>query len=247
MGNCFKADLIRLHKKTSMIVFMCIQIFMFVAFFFATHFLAKYYGDESVPAEVAGGAGAAGLFIGIPAYLAAIKDDFKSRSMQVAVGFGIPRSRIVICRFLEVCMIFAEICVIQTVLGFVFGMAFGYDMGQVTHDLINMWIDLIPMFSHMAIAFLVVYASMNHTLGLVIYIVLELGVVNIIFSLITLVPFLKDLKIDFSDYWVDGAVVKALSQPPMQEALSLLVTFAVYVVIPVIIAMVLFRRKELET
>ena len=246
MGNCFKADIIRLHRKPSMIVFMCVQIFLFVALIIVVKMLADSSDGKGLTPDIAGGAGAAGLFIGIPAYLAAIKDDFKSRTMQVAVGFGVPRSQMVICRFLEICMLFVEIFVIQTILGSVLGMAFGYDIGNITEGILEMWIGLIPVISHVAIALLVVYASMNHTLGLVIYIMLELGIINIIFSLTEMIPFLKDSKIDFSQYWVDGAVVKAMTQAPVQEALSLVIIFAVYVAVPVAVAAILFKKKELD-
>ena len=246
MGSCFKADIIRLHKKPSMIVFMCIQIFLFAAFIVVIQLLAEEFGGSNAASGIAGGAGSAGLFVGIPAYLAVIKDDFKSRSMQVAIGFGIPRSRMVICRFLEICMIFAEIFVVQTILGFIFGIVSGYDMGQTAGALADMWIGLIPTISHVAIALLVVYTAMNHTLGLVIYIVLELGLVDMVLSLIKMVPFLRDIKIDFSNYWVDGVISNALDQPVMQEALYVLITLAVYVVLPVIAAAAVFKKKELE-
>jgi ABC-type transport system involved in multi-copper enzyme maturation permease subunit len=246
MGNCFKADIIRLHKKPSMAVFMFIQLILFAGFIIGIKILSESFGGSNAATGIAGGAGAAGLFVGIPAFLAVIKDDFRSRSMQVAIGFGVPRSRIVVCRFLEICMLFVETFVIQTILGFVLGMVFEYDMAEAASALADMWIGLIPVISHMAIALLVVYAAMNHTLGLVIYIVLELGVVNIVLSLVKMIPFLRDLEIEFSDYWVDGAVGKAMISPPAQEALYLLVTFAVYVVLPIMIAAIVFKKKELE-
>lgn len=229
-----------------MIVFICIQIFLFAAFAVATKMLAENTDIKGLGDGIAGGAAASGLFVGIPVFIAVIKDDFRSRSMQVALGFGIPRSQMVVCRFLETVMVFAEVYVIQMILSFVLGMAFGYDMSLVTNAVVEMWIELIPVISHMAIALLVVYASMNHTLGLIIYIVLELGIVNIIFGLTTLIPFLKDTKINFSDYWVDGIVSNALNQTPGQEAMYLLIATAIYIAVPVIVAAMLFNKKELN-
>ena len=42
--------------------------------------------------------GMLGLLIGVPIFLAVFSDDFKSKAMQTAIGYGISRSKLILCR-----------------------------------------------------------------------------------------------------------------------------------------------------
>ena len=246
MGTCFKADMVRIHKKTSMIVFMCVQMVLFIGLPFLGKMLMEYSEDAGGTIDVMSGAGMASFFIGIPAFLAVFKDDFKSRSMQTAIGWGISRSNLVICRFLEVVIVFVEIYLLQTIAGLIMAPVFGNTISYALSAAGAMWIDLIPTISFIAIAMLVMYASLNTTLGLVIYIVLVMGIVDLIINLLNLIPFVSKMGIDFGRYWVSGAVVHAQNESMMMEIMQLLLIAGVYIVVPVIAAIMLFRKKELE-
>ena len=221
------------------------------------------------------------FLVGIPVFLTVFSDDFKSRTMQTAIGHGISRRRLVLCRFYEVIALLVEACLILSVLGIIMGLVLGASMGGLATMVGKMFFDLLLIVANTSIAMLILYLAMNPTGGLVMYILMAADVFKLLLVLADQIPFMKDNGIKVSYIVPSGvytlaennlfghvptfadiatgtdieegsaeAIQKIFEGTVQQDFLkafgytALLV--GVYIVLPLVLSQVVFRKKELD-
>ena len=138
------------------------------------------------------------FLVGIPVFQAVFTDDFKSRTMQTAIGRGISRSRLVLSRFLEACMLIVEAMAIFSVVTLIAALAVGTSVSGTFLLLAHLWVDASLIVAHLSVCMFFVYASQNATLGLVFFILFSANVFGLLLKLVDSIPFLNDNGIEIS-------------------------------------------------
>ena len=103
------------------------------------------------------------LLVGIPIFSTVFSDDFKSRTMQTAIGRGISRRRLILARLYEVIALIIESHMIFTVIAIIIGFALGGTVGGIGTMVGKLWFDSLLILSDIAIAMLILYMSQNPT------------------------------------------------------------------------------------
>ena len=188
------------------------------------------------------------LLIGIPVFSAVFTDDFKSRSLQTAIGRGMSRTKLIFTRFFEVVIILIEANVLLSIVVFVNGEVFGVKGTAITDVLNSMWVDSTTIVCYFAVAMIFVYWKQNGTLGLVLYILMSLNAFNLALVGINQIPFLKKNDIDLTELVVEGMKESILNADKSAEARILwaVAMVSIYIVLPLLITVRIFRRRELE-
>ena len=249
MRNAILADFLRVQKKKSFFILMIIQGLMIVIAAIATKFIKELPGSEDTfTSLVSAATEMRSLLIGIPIFLAIYMDDFRSHAMQITIGFGMSRKKLVIARFVEALMVLIEallfIVIVETVMSMVVGA--GFD------PLKDLYIDAfkgsITIVCYIAMCLILVYGTQSVTLALVIYILLNAGFVSgLLVGLSAFVPFLRDNNIHLN--WIlPGQLIADLAENPEYNyhALIWILVVAIFIIVPIIASIKLFEKKELE-
>ena len=209
------------------------------------------------------------FLVGIPVFQAVFTDDFKSRTMQTAIGRGISRSRLVLSRFLEACMLIVEAMTIFSVVTLIAALAVGTSVSGTFLLLAHLWVDASLIVAHLSVCMFFVYASQNATLGLVFFILFSANVFGLLLKLVDSIPFLNDNGIEISkmvptgvhtnmsNYLfgtkavLDTTDISKMLEPAIEanfgKALVYGIVFVgVYIILPVFLSQAVFRKKELE-
>ena len=249
MRNCFVADLFRVQRKKAYLI--CISI-TFALMIFASILAGTKVlrGDvsENYSLFVSLAVSFNSLLIGIPVFSAVLSDDFKSRSMQTAIGRGMSRTKLIITRFLEFILILFEAYVILTIFDFGLGMIFDIDPHDIKVVAFQMWVESAFIICCFAVAMIFVYLKQTGTVGLVVYILLACNALELAFTGLSQIKFFKDHDINLVDYTIDGMKSSVLdttnsTSTRVSWALMMLVCF---IIIPLLLTTRIFKKKELE-
>lgn len=252
MRNVILTDIRRAQSKKSLII--CMIIMMACAILIAIGLRAIPLFDT--PADMYGGA-IGGFFsffspllIGIPIFGAIYTDDFKSRSMQIAIGRGVTRTKMMLARFFETLILVVEWHVIFTIIALICGLIDGASGSQIASCIGDVWSTSIKMIVFLSLSLLFVYGTQNPTTGLVFYIIFVTNVLDIIFTFIDMIPILRDNDIVLSQYFPGSACsnfISAISEGDGLHAFTWGLGVVIgYIVLPLIISIQIFKKKELE-
>lgn len=243
MHRCIDADLKRILKKnTFRLMFGIVLVAIIICI------IAVFVRDKDKNAEfqlfLTRVAELNAMLIGIPVFLAIFADDFKSRAMQTAIGFGLSRDRLIICRFIEVVALTFLCNIVFTIVTFIMGKAGGISSDAINEALRRLWeYGALVSIAFSSLCIILVYIMQNATLGLVVYIIASSGVIDSLLALLNNIPVLKEHNIDVSSFLVEPLIDRAIDE----SRYYLWVVLAVgYVIIPLIISIMIFRKKELE-
>ena len=249
MRNVIKADLFRVQRKKSYIIMISIvSLLMVGAALLAGSGLFKGDKSENFSMFLSAATAFNSLFIGIPVFSAVLSDDFKSRSMQTAIGMGMSRTKMILARFLEIVFIVVEAYFVFTLITSVLGFAFGIDKIVIAKVVREMWINSIEILVFSAISMIFVYLSQNGSVGMVIYILLSMNIVSLLFNALSLIPFIKNSNIDINDFLASGIMDKVADKKLAAGARAgwAAVLCGCYIALPLFITTRIFRHKELE-
>lgn len=186
------------------------------------------------------------LLLGLPIFLAVFSDDFRSHAMQMAIGSGLSRNKLILARFIEVVILVAEVTVCMLIAAVISGLIQGAGMSVIADACGRSLISLIPMLCYLAICLIPVYGTQNTTLSMVLYILFTAGVVSTVVNAIrTGIPQLRDVHIEWilPDRLINDV---AFSGNYSWGWVVWIIIPVVYIALPVWVAMILFRKKELE-
>ena len=293
MKRLVLTDLRRAQKKMAFIICMSIVVVLMAAVLIfaivkpADSFAVAQANETNGKAtaflnNISVAFGMISLLVGIPIFSTVFSDDFKSRTMQTAIGRGISRRRLILARLYEVIALIIESHMIFTVIAIIIGFALGGTVGGIGTMVGKLWFDSLLILSDIAIAMLILYMSQNPTGGLVMFILLAADAFRLILALADMIPFLKDNGIKLSNALPSGVhsiaknylfgYVPSLSdvsdigteiEEGSTEAIQKIldgtinvdfgkaflytaILVGVFIVLPVFLSQVVFRKKELE-
>ena len=253
MRNVIFTDILRAQKKKSLIIcgIILAVITIGIALFIK---LVPTFGENAGGYYESLCAGAVNFFmpllIGIPIFSTIYTDDFRSRSMQIAIGRGVSRTKMMLARFLETLILLIELHLVFSVIMVICGVIDGADGAQIWGCIGNLWSGSIRMTVFMSLALLFVYWTQNPTTGLVFYIIFAASVLDTIFALVDMIPVLSENNIEISKFFPGSACsqfVQAIADGDVLHSFTWGIGVIIgYIVLPIVISIQIFKRKELE-
>lgn len=191
MRNYIHADIRRILSRTSHAFSMLLL--------FAIYALAVYLPLRSAPVtpETLAAACCSTLstmiiFFGLFEMIGVFCEDFKVKTMQVAIGLGITRCKVVLCKLLEVVILLALDMLVLTAISLGAGALLGTALPlAVLTDLFVMMLvqGVIGCTAVISLTMIVLFCTQSTVLSIFVYMVLGLDVVRILLQLLPLLGF----------------------------------------------------------
>ncbi|MEE0435305.1 MAG: hypothetical protein UDB11_07860 [Peptococcaceae bacterium] len=248
MWHYISADLRRVARKPSFCGVVGAFALLFAVLIFI-YFNPTFTMDVYV-AKVVQFLGFFPFFIGGVVFLAVYVDDFKCKSMQVAIGYGMSRSRLVLAKLLESVLLVLGVSLVMTVLVLVTPMLLGLTASwqQLAALALSVMAEMFRAFGYIAMAAVLVFLTQDGSGGIIAYVLLSTKTVYIVLSMILSQDIFLSTFGDCTQYLytallytVKASVVSGTSFLPM-----LVVTLLLYVGVPTVVAVIGFQKKELE-
>lgn len=248
MKNYLSADLRRVLRK---------QSFLYAAGAFAVLFAALvfiYWGPsftaEMYLAKITSFLSFFPLGIGVFVFTSVYGDDFKCRSMQVAIGYGMPRSRIILAKLLESMLLVLGTAAILGIPVLCAPVILGLapNPQQLMALGLTLAAEALRSIGYLALSAIPVFLSQDVIGGIVAYVLLSSKTIYIVLSMILGQEFLVNGIGDWTKalYTSQLYTVKAELIHGNLCILPFLAALLIYIILPTVIAVVGFRKKELE-
>lgn len=248
MGNYIGADIGRILHKQSFWGSFAIFTALFAGMVFI-YFNPAFTADMYV-AKITSFLSFFPLVVGLFIFMAVYADDFKCKSMQVAIGYGIPRERIVLGKLLESTVLLLGTAAIMSALVIATPIVLGLapSAQQLEALLVTMLAEILRALGYTAISTIPVFFSQNAVNGIIIYVLLASKTVYIVLSMILGQAFLINMVGDWTKYLYTTQLYTAKTLFIENESFHFVLISAVicYVVIPTVISVISFKKKELE-
>ncbi len=257
MRNCIIADVRRVQRKISYIVCISIElVLILIAGILSKIFPLKMLDLTTSAESMREGYAIVAFFffsllVGIPIFTAIYSDDFKSHSMQTVIGFGLIRRKVIWARFFECLLLLVETGIIFSLV--LAGMCLWNGVGWndiIELMVVQIWIRNLKILGFLCISLIIVYGTQKPGGGMVLFILFLTGVFGTLISAMDLIPFFEKHKIEPSKYVPSGVVYSIQEAILSGKVLKAVLTFAVfavcYVILPVVISIGIFEKKELE-
>ena len=248
MNNYIGADLRRIFRKQSFLWAFgafagCFAILVFI--YFNPNFTAEMYVSKMTSFM-----SYFPLVVGLLTFLSVYADDFKCRSMQVAIGYGMPRGRIIFAKLLESAVLLLATTACMAVLLTAAPLLLGLSptSQQMVSLVLTAGAELLRALGYGAISAVAVFLTQNATGGTILYALLSSKSVYIIATLLLGQDFLIGTVGDLTEH-LYTAMIYACKVDLLQGGhpfICLTLALLIYVVLPTIVSIVSFRKKELE-
>ncbi|MGX7107934.1 hypothetical protein [Facklamia miroungae] len=242
------ADIKRIMKKNSFLYVVIGYLLLFFLIYFIKS--GPTYQSQDIISDIESLNGWFPLFCGLVLFLAVYYDDFKAKTMQIAIGFGISRNKVVLSKiisiFILVGLMMAVICLFLIGIPQVFGSHFtNSQIKQIILSGVTEWIRTVGM---VCLSIPLIYYTQNVINGVLIYILLASRFVLLIGSSILEREFIRKIFGDLSQYLLTFNVYSLKTQIIRSEEISLVKSFILilYILIPILLSIAAFRNKELE-
>ncbi|MCR5544307.1 MAG: hypothetical protein K6F55_09200 [Eubacterium sp.] len=246
MRNCIKADTLRVQRKKSYIIMTSIILLLFIVACIVSR-ASGSKGPERFELIINGVMNFSSLLLGIPVFSAVLGDDFRSKSMQTAIGRGLSREKLILARLFEIVIIVVEAYIIFYLGILILGLIGGVPMSQIGDLIVNISKGIFVIIGFTSVSMIFVYLTQNGTLGLVFYILLGANVFDLLITLSSLLPGLRNTDINIGDYAISGMVGNAFYASSFGKGLIWMIAFLVcWVALPTFIAIQIFKKKELD-
>lgn len=248
MTNYIKADIRRiLHKNTFLIavgIFLALYAGM-VFIYFNPSFTADMY-----VAKITSYLSYFPLIVGLFVFMSVYADDFKCKSMQVAIGYGFSRSRIIAAKLAESCLLLTAVGIITGVIINIVPSVIGLGMDGSQHLNLTLTIvaEILRTAGYVAISAIAIFASQNAVNGIIFYVLFSTKSVYIILSMILGQNIIVNTIGDLTKYLYTPQLYAARTVIIQHGSVGAapIVAIVVYVLLPAVISAIIFRKKELE-
>ena len=190
------------------------------------------------------------VFFGLFEMLAVFSEDFKVKTMQVAIGLGVTRNKVVICKLLETIILLFLDCIVILLLTLATGSALGASIAPVVmKDLVLALLVkfLLAQAVVVSITMIVMFMTQSTILSLFVYILIGMGTIYLLLSILPMfgLTWLENLNLGrlTLSYHV-GAFYSRLALGTF-DFISFLV-IVLYLAIGVFATCKLFQKSELD-
>lgn len=248
MKNYILADLKRIIKKKSFVFAILAFAILYILLIFIV--VNETFTGEQYKIDTTLFINFFPLFVGIPIFLSVYNDDFKSKSMQVAIGYGISRPKIILTKIIDTIILTCVTGILYLAVFLLLPFAFNFpissaDIAAITITFIS---SLILIIGYTAISNILLYATENAVFGIITFILLASSTVSMVLSLILSQNFIVNLFGVITQYlFTTGISTQVQNILQMgHPTISLLFILLGYIALPIVISIILFNKKELE-
>ncbi|MFM1602560.1 hypothetical protein ABGF26_05430 [Helcococcus ovis] len=248
MLNYIDADIKRILKKIMFLLTSGLFICLFILMLFIKN--GSTYKTDTLIEDIRNFSSWFPFIVGLPIFLSVFADDLNAKTMQVAIGFGISRNKVILSKLIETVVLSLLICVVSIVAMIFMPIVMGlkFNTTQVYTIVVTMIIEVIHLVGFISIGMPFVFFSQNTTGGLIIYVLLSSKMAQIILSLILENEFITNIFGHASKYlltlnlyyWRNNILAMGNI-----ITIEILVT-AFYILLLVILTIYLFKDSELE-
>ena len=200
MTDYIGADLRRIFRKRSFLWAFgafagCFAILVFI--YFNPSFAAETYVSKMTSFM-----SFFPLVVGLLIFLSVYADDFKCRSMQIAIGYGIPRGRIIFAKLLEsaILLLAAAACMAVLLAAAPLLLGLAPTAQQMASLVLTAGAELLRALGYGAISAVAVFLTQNATGGTILYVLLSSKTVYIIATMLLGQDFLLGTVGDLTNY-----------------------------------------------
>ena len=195
MRNYIHADIKRILQRSSHLFTMLLAF----GIFFCAVYLPNRGGQTTSVTLVTSACSTLDwlvVIIGLFEMIAVFSEDFKVKTMQVAIGLGVSRSKVVLCKLIEVAILLVLDCIALTLLTMGMGALLGFAIPfYVLQDLIVTLLVkcLIAQIASVSLTMIVLFLTQSTILSIFVFILISGGIVNM---LLTALPMLGITALD---------------------------------------------------
>lgn len=243
MFNYIMADMSRIGKKKGFVITNLIYVGLFILMIFIAN--NPSFTSTNYISTVNMYLGFAPLFIGLSIYLSIYYDDFKSKAMQVAIGYGISRNKIIIFKIIEALILTFISVLFIGIITLVSPYIIKMNLSQAENYQIlkNIITETLKILGYIIITLPFIYSKQNPINGTIIYVLFASKFMIVSASIILSQKFIVNLFGNLNEYLLTNTLAILLDG---SIKLSLIITLGVYFIVPIILALILFKNKELE-
>ena len=187
------------------------------------------------------------VFLGLVELISIYSDDFKARTMQVAIGIGVSRRAVILCKFLELLLYafidLAAFGLIALVVSLI--QRIGLHSAQIVEMftmLFNVWVSIA---GYISLSMIVLFFMQATGIGTLLYLALSTGTVSSLLSLLTGLDAVKRFHLD---QYTLTSLLKASGTQLLLGNIhwAAFLGVALYIALGYNRTSALFRRRELE-
>jgi len=244
MRNYIKADLYRIiHKKIRWIILVAISIAASCGGLKACDNLF------SAAAGTMGSIGFMAIVMGVTEIMVVYGDDFRAKTMQIAIGTGLPRQKVVHAKWLEFMVVAAIDVIVYSFIAVLVSVIFvgtegGFDVKVFLITMIMSWLEMVV---YVGCVMFIMFVTQGTGMAVLVYLFLILGPLINELIIQKIVEMFDINRLHIESYFLYEMIdtVKArmiLGEFSWANTLGILI----YMMISFALASILFKKKELE-
>ncbi len=248
MYNYILADIKRICHKKSFLMTIGAYIGLFLLMMFI--YFNPTFTEIAYVAKTTSFLGYFPLIIGLIVFLSVYYDDFKSKSMQVAIGYGMRRYKVVLSKIIESIVLFVLSIIIIGIITMIVPVLLGLKLNgsQITEILFTLVIEMLRAIGYISISSIPVFYTQNAVNGTILYVLLSSKTIMLLLSIILGQDFIVNIFGNLTKF-VYTIGLYGIRSTFMQTGIinmSIVLMIIIYVILPTIISICGFRKKELE-
>ena len=249
MLNYIRADVKRILRSSSHLFLMILV--------FAVYFSVLYFPNRNMQVTpVSLVVSACGvlewvmLFIGLFEMIAIFSEDFKVKTMQIAIGLGVTRTQVVLCKLFEVLALLVLDCLMVIAITMLSGAALGFTIPlKVLMDVVRVLLvhGLLGCAVFTSLTMIVLFVTHSMILSIFTYCFVGIDIVGILLSLLPMFGFewIENLNLNrLTLSYLAGIVNTRLALGTVD--IGGLVGLLIYMGIGLFATCKLFQKRELE-
>lgn len=249
MRNYIRADVKRILQRSSHLFSMLLLFALYTLILYLTN-RGSQVTSVTLVASACNYLDWLLVFFGLFEMIAVFSEDFKVKTMQVAIGLGVSRNKVVVCKLLETIILLVLDCIVIVLLTLAIGTVLGVSIAPaILMDVVIALVvkGILAQAAVSSLTMIVMFVTQSTILSIFVYMLLGLGVVNLVLSLLPMfgVTMLESLNLNrlTLSYQVGAFYTRAILGS--FDAAAFLVV-AVYTVIGIFCTCKLFGKRELD-
>lgn len=246
MNNYMKADLLRIFKRIPRIIVLLIVYFILSSSLLTEqrngglNFISiNTYIDLILPYLIP--------LIGMVELLAVYSDDYKAKTLQVAIGIGIPRRNVVLAKLLEMMILVLIDLFLFAAIAIGFGLAFqaelsGEQFGEIIIKMLSVWLHII---GYLSLTTIFMFLMQSTGIGAILFLVLSCNVLTFLIKALLSISFLANLHL--AKFMLSAEISIFISRLYLSNFdTAAFLAILIYIIAGYVFTSLAFQKRELD-
>ncbi len=184
---------------------------------------------------------------GIVEFISVFSDDFRAKTMQVAIGAGTKRRHVILTKWTDCMVLLAGDMLFTCIVGLLTGAMTGVHVNgeQIMDLVINFLGNLIQSGGYYSLVMILVFHMQSVMIPLLVYMFLSIGLLNSVISSLFYIDAIQ--KFHLESFTLTNAGQSFISRLIVGSLdFKSLIVMLVYIAIGYVVSSLLFKKKELE-